>query len=118
MMGNQNCHVKVAFQDGVEWLACFRLTKSSSPPRQVRDFILRSEAATMMHLQQHTRIPTPKAFDWACESDPTNSLGKSAPQLVEELGTASADALFNQAYRMPNSDSTSLHNTFKDSDDR
>ncbi|KAI9163478.1 hypothetical protein HJFPF1_05094 [Paramyrothecium foliicola] len=29
----------------------------------------------MMYLQQHTQVPTPKVFDWACESDPTNSLG-------------------------------------------
>lgn len=75
MMGNQNCHVEVIFQDGVKWLARFRLTKTSSPPCQVRDYILRSEAATMMYFQKYTRIPTPKIFDWACESDPTNALG-------------------------------------------
>ena len=74
-MGNQNCHVDVTFQDGVSWLARFRLTKTSSPPREVRDYILRSEAATMMYLQQHTQVPTPKIFDWACESDPNSSLG-------------------------------------------
>lgn len=75
MMGNQNCHVDVTFQDGVQWLARLRLTKTSSPPREVRDYILRSEAATMIYLQQQTRVPTPKVFDWACESDPNNSLG-------------------------------------------
>ncbi len=37
--------------------------------------ILRSEAATMGYLQRHTRIPTPKMFGWACESDPDNALG-------------------------------------------
>ncbi|POR35275.1 Uncharacterized protein TPAR_04528 [Tolypocladium paradoxum] len=75
MMGNQNCHVEITFQDNVRWLARFRLTRTSSPPREVRDYILRSEAATMIYLQQHTRIPTPRIFDWACESDPRNSLG-------------------------------------------
>lgn len=29
----------------------------------------------MIYLQQHTRIPTPRVFHWACESDPTNPLG-------------------------------------------
>lgn len=29
----------------------------------------------MTYLQQHTCIPTPKIFDWACESDPGNELG-------------------------------------------
>lgn len=75
MMGNQNCHVEITFQDNVKWLARFRLARTSSPPRVVRDWILRSEAATMTYLQQHTCIPTPKVFDWACESDPENPLG-------------------------------------------
>jgi len=75
MMGGQNCHAEVIFQDNVKWLARFRLVKTSSPPLEVRDWILRSEAATMLYLQQHTCIPTPKVFDWACESDPRNTLG-------------------------------------------
>jgi len=75
MMGGQNCHVEIVFQDNVKWLARFRLARTSSPPPEVRDRILRSEAATMIYLQQHTRIPVPKIFDWACESDPRNPLG-------------------------------------------
>ncbi|KND90457.1 hypothetical protein TOPH_05029 [Tolypocladium ophioglossoides CBS 100239] len=75
MMGGQNCHVEITFQDDVRWLARFRLIRTSSPPRPVREYILRSEAATMIYLQQHTRIPTPRIFDWACESDRRNSIG-------------------------------------------
>ncbi|EEH09420.1 conserved hypothetical protein [Histoplasma capsulatum G186AR] len=75
MMGNQNCHAEITFDDDVKWIARFRLTRTSSPPREVRDWILRSEAATMIYLQQHTCIPTPAIFDWACESDPGNPLG-------------------------------------------
>ncbi|KAJ5558471.1 hypothetical protein N7461_002443 [Penicillium sp. DV-2018c] len=74
-MGFQNCHAEITFVDNVKWLARLRLTKTSSPPREVRDWILRSEAATMTYLQQNTCIPTPKVFDWACESDPENLLG-------------------------------------------
>ncbi|WYZ43515.1 hypothetical protein EsH8_VI_001214 [Colletotrichum jinshuiense] len=77
MMGNQNCHAEITFQDGVKWLARFRVTKTTSPPQEVRDFTLRSEAATMAYLQLHTCIPVPKIFDWACESDPENQLGVS-----------------------------------------
>ncbi|CAL5869727.1 uncharacterized protein PFLUO_LOCUS3957 [Penicillium psychrofluorescens] len=73
-MGGQNCHAEVTFQDNVKWLARFRLVKTSSPPLEVRDWILQSEAATMLYLQQHTCIPTPKVFDWACESDLKNTL--------------------------------------------
>jgi hypothetical protein len=75
MMGNQNCHAEITFDDNVKWLARFRLARTSSPPREVRDWIIRSEAATMTYLQRHTCIPTPKIFDWACEYDPENLLG-------------------------------------------
>ncbi|KAL4899486.1 hypothetical protein BDW74DRAFT_171526 [Aspergillus multicolor] len=75
MMGNQNCHDEIVFEDKVKWLARFRLARASSPPPEVRDWIFRSEAATMTYLQQHTRIPAPRIFDWVCESNPANQLG-------------------------------------------
>ncbi|KAI0385191.1 hypothetical protein F5Y04DRAFT_207122 [Hypomontagnella monticulosa] len=75
MMGGQNCHADVVFADGVIWLARFRLSSAISPPPEVRDYVLRSEAATMEFLQRHTRIPSPRVFDWACESDPANAVG-------------------------------------------
>ncbi|KAJ5770232.1 uncharacterized protein N7511_002283 [Penicillium nucicola] len=75
MMGNQNCHAEIMFDDGVKWLARFRLTRTSTPPRQVCDCILQSEAATMTYLQRNTQIPSPRIFDWACESSPGNALG-------------------------------------------
>ena len=84
MMGNQNCHAEITFEDNVAWLARFRLARTSSPPREVRDWILRSEAATMMYLQHHTRIPTPKVFDWACESDPDNPMGVGVGYILME----------------------------------
>lgn len=75
MMGNQNCHAEITFQDNVQWLARFRLTRTSSPPREVRNYILRSEVATMTYLQQHTKIPAPNIFDWGCESEQDSPLG-------------------------------------------
>lgn len=75
MMGNQNCHVEITFQDNVRWIARFRLAKTSSPPSEIRHWILRSEAATMTYLERYTSIPTPRIFDWACESDAGNELG-------------------------------------------
>ncbi|KAJ5081649.1 hypothetical protein NUU61_009913 [Penicillium alfredii] len=89
MMGNQNCHAEITFEDSVKWLGRFRLVKTSSPPQEVRDWIVRSEATTMIHLQ-HTSIPTPKIFDWACESDPTNPIGVSYI-LMEKLNGKSLD---------------------------
>ncbi|KAL1851053.1 hypothetical protein Daus18300_012662 [Diaporthe australafricana] len=75
MMGGQNCHVEVVFADGVVWLARFRLSSAISPPPEVQDYVLRSEAATLEFLQSHTSIPSPRVFDWACESDPANTVG-------------------------------------------
>ncbi|XXG99673.1 hypothetical protein Hte_006014 [Hypoxylon texense] len=85
MMGGQNCHAEITFQDNVKWLARFRLAKTSSPPVEARDYILRSEAATMNFLRKHTRIPSPEVFDWACESDPQNPLGDIGYILMERI---------------------------------
>jgi aminoglycoside phosphotransferase (APT) family kinase protein len=75
MMGGQNCHADIIFADGVTWIARFRLSSAISPPPNVRDYVLRSEAATMEFLDKHTKIPSPSIFDWACESDPANVVG-------------------------------------------
>lgn len=85
MMGGQNCHAEITFQDGIKWLARLRLINTSSPPVEVRDYILRSEAATLKFLQTHTRIPSPKVLDWACETDPQNPLGEVGYILMEKI---------------------------------
>ncbi|CCE32319.1 uncharacterized protein CPUR_06179 [Claviceps purpurea 20.1] len=65
----------MTFEDGVVWLARFRIVSVIAPPPEVRDYILQSEALTMQFLERHTRVPCPRVFDWACESDPTNTIG-------------------------------------------
>ncbi|KAG6053906.1 hypothetical protein E4U17_004241 [Claviceps sp. LM77 group G4] len=75
MMGGRNCHAEITFEDGVVWLARFRIVSAITPPLEVRDYILQSEAMTMQFLDRHTRVPSPRVFDWACESDPTNTIG-------------------------------------------
>ncbi|GAW26272.1 putative protein kinase-like domain [Rosellinia necatrix] len=61
--------------DGLVWLARFQLSSSVSPPLEVCDYVLQSEAATMGFLQRHTRIPSLRVFSWVCESDPVNTVG-------------------------------------------
>ncbi len=75
MRGGQNCHADVIFEDGLIWVVRFKLSSGTSPPQEVRDYVLQSEAATMQFLQGHTSIPSPRIFDWACESDPLNTVG-------------------------------------------
>ncbi|KAI0172481.1 hypothetical protein GGR52DRAFT_409180 [Hypoxylon sp. FL1284] len=85
MMRGQNCHAEITFQDNVKWLARFRLANISSPPQEVRDYILASEVASMDFLHRHTSIPSPKVFDWARESDPSNPLGQVGYILMEKM---------------------------------
>ncbi|KAG6127208.1 hypothetical protein E4U12_006005 [Claviceps purpurea] len=75
MMGGLNCHADIKFEDGVVWLARFRILSVIAPPPEVRDYFLQSEATTMQFLDRHTRVPSPRVFDWACESDPANTIG-------------------------------------------
>ncbi|KAG6141683.1 hypothetical protein E4U28_002950 [Claviceps purpurea] len=74
MRGGRNCHAEIEFEDGVVWIARFRLLDSRTPP-EARNYVLQSEAATMQFLDRHTRVPSPRVFDWACESDQTNTIG-------------------------------------------
>ncbi|KAG5970790.1 hypothetical protein E4U56_007260 [Claviceps arundinis] len=75
MRGGLNCHAEIKFEDGVVWLARFRILSAIAPPPEVRDYVLQSEAMTMQFLDRHTRVPSPRVFDWACESDPMNTIG-------------------------------------------
>ncbi|PSR78528.1 hypothetical protein BD289DRAFT_443800 [Coniella lustricola] len=54
------------------WLERLSITSRST---EVRDYVLQSEATTMQFLERHTRIPSPRIFDRACESDPGNTIG-------------------------------------------
>lgn len=73
--GGQNCHAEIILEDGVTWLARFRIPQVSTPPPEIRDYILRSEVATMTFLRTQTRIPVPGVFDWAAKFDPENCIG-------------------------------------------
>ncbi|KAG6106677.1 hypothetical protein E4U31_000660 [Claviceps sp. LM219 group G6] len=75
MRGGLNCHAEIKFEDGVVWLARFRILSAIAPPPEVRDYVLQSEAMTMQFLDRHTRVPSPRVFDWACETDPMNTIG-------------------------------------------
>ena len=59
-MGGQNCHVDIIFEDGVTWLARFRLVNDPRfPPLQVSNYIFDSEIATMYDLA-NAEVRAPK----------------------------------------------------------
>lgn len=59
----------------MSWIARFKLRCVKSPPQELSDYVLRSEASTLRFLQDQTSIPAPHIFDWACESDASNEVG-------------------------------------------
>ncbi|RAK94383.1 hypothetical protein BO79DRAFT_223456 [Aspergillus costaricaensis CBS 115574] len=73
-MGGMNYHIEILFADGVRWLARIRRSNATSPPPDLRDYIMRSEVATLQFLGQ-TKIPVPKVFDYALEGQTPVSVG-------------------------------------------
>ncbi|UNI22500.1 hypothetical protein JDV02_008385 [Purpureocillium takamizusanense] len=73
VMGGMNYHIEVRFDDGIVWLARIRRFNTTSPPTAVRDYIIRSEVATLMFLAQ-TGVPAPRVYDFALEH-PDNPVG-------------------------------------------
>lgn len=73
-MGGMNYHIEILFADGVRWLARIRRFNATSPPPDLRDYIMRSEVATLQFLGQ-TKIPVPKVFDYALEGQTPVSVG-------------------------------------------
>lgn len=67
-MGGMNYHIDIPFEDGVMWIARVRRFNATSPPPTVRDYILKSEVATLKFLEG-TDVPAPKMFDHALEQD-------------------------------------------------
>ncbi|KAK9438659.1 Protein kinase-like domain protein [Metarhizium brunneum] len=74
VMGGMNYHIEVRFEDGVVWIARIRRFNASSPPAELRDYIIQSEVATLMFLK-HTNVPAPEVYDYALEGAPSNTVG-------------------------------------------
>ncbi|RMZ84189.1 hypothetical protein DV738_g604, partial [Chaetothyriales sp. CBS 135597] len=66
-MGGMNYHIELSFDDGVKWIARIRRFNATSPPAALRDYIIRSEVATLKFLEL-TDVPSPKVFDFAMEN--------------------------------------------------
>jgi hypothetical protein len=65
-MGGMNYHIEVRFDDGITWIARIRRFNATSPPAALRDYIIRSEVATLKFLE-HTSVPAPKVYDFSLE---------------------------------------------------
>jgi Phosphotransferase enzyme family len=73
-MGGQNCHVDVVFDDGVTWLARFRLVNDPTlPPPPIANHIFVSEVATMYDLAK-TKVRAPEIFHYS-KNDKDNQVG-------------------------------------------
>lgn len=65
-MGGINYPVELHFEDGIIWIARIRRFNATSPPAALRDYIVKSEIATLLFLGQ-TNVPAPKVYDFALE---------------------------------------------------
>ena len=72
--GGCNLHVEIKFDDGVTWLARFRLLKINRPSPEKVDFDRLSEVATY-RLLRTTNIPVPSVYDFALDGDKDNPVG-------------------------------------------
>ena len=85
-MGGMNCHMEILFEDGVSWLARIRRFNVTSPPLELRNYIMCSEVATLQFLNK-TKVPSPKVFDFSFdEANPVGSayilIGKNARKFL------------------------------------
>lgn len=82
----KNLNLDVEFYDGDYWIARIPLANNPRmPPKQIQDYILRNEAATLKYLGHATRLPSPRIFAISCAP---NEVGVSY-SLIEKLpGTA------------------------------
>ncbi|KAL4779157.1 hypothetical protein BJX76DRAFT_352036 [Aspergillus varians] len=68
VMGGMNYHVEIQFEDGISWLAGIRRLNATSPPPDLRAYIMRSEVATLQFLSK-TKVPIPKVFDYNLDEE-------------------------------------------------
>jgi len=72
--GGFNLHVDIKFDDGVVWLARFRVLKINRPSPEKTDFDRLSEVATY-RLLRTTKILVPSVHDFALDQDQDNPVG-------------------------------------------
>lgn len=64
VMRDMNYHIEIQSEDGVSWLACIQRVNATSPPVDIRDYIMHSEVATLQFLSK-TRVPAPDVFEYS-----------------------------------------------------
>jgi len=73
-LGGFNLHVDINFDDGLTWIARFRILKINRPSPEKVDFDRLSEVATY-HFLRRTNIPVPSVHDFALDGDQDNPVG-------------------------------------------
>lgn len=74
VMGGMNYHIEILFDDGVRWFARIRRFNATSPPADLRDYIMQSEVATLQFLSK-TKVPAPKVFDYGLQGQTPIGVG-------------------------------------------
>ncbi|OJZ85866.1 hypothetical protein ASPFODRAFT_81709 [Aspergillus luchuensis CBS 106.47] len=74
VMGGMNYHIEILFADGVQWLARIRRSNATSPPPELRDYIICSEVATLRFLD-NMKVRVPRVFDYALKGQTPVGVG-------------------------------------------
>ena len=72
--GGFNLHVDIKFDDGIVWIARFRMLKINRPSVEKINFDRLSEVATYRYLRE-TTIPVPAVYDFALDGSKDNPVG-------------------------------------------
>lgn len=72
--GGFNLHVDIKFDDGIVWVARFRVLKVNHPSIEKVNFDRLSEVSVYRLLRQ-TIIPVPAVYDFALDGSEDNSIG-------------------------------------------
>ncbi|KAH6894540.1 hypothetical protein B0T10DRAFT_558666 [Thelonectria olida] len=65
-MGGMNYRIGVRFDHGITWITRICKFNAKSPPAALRDYIIESEVAILVFLEQ-TRVPALEVYDFALE---------------------------------------------------
>lgn len=68
VVGGMNYHIEIQFEDGISWLARIRRVNATSPPPDLRAYIMHSEVATLQFLSK-TKVPVARVYGYNLDEE-------------------------------------------------
>lgn len=84
--GGYNLHLDINFEDGVTWIARFRLLQINRPSVERVNFDRLSEVATYNYLLTRTNVPVPVIYAYVLDGERDNPVGVGYIMMEKLLG--------------------------------